>query len=221
MLSLREVLGPIMIGPSSSHTAGAVKLAKTAKMIVGQDFKEIKFGLGGSFGATYKGHFTDLALVAGSLGFSETDERIRDSFNIAKQKNLKYVFRPENIENGYDNTVRFTYTLLDDSKYFIEGASLGGGRILITNINGIECGISAKYHSIIVKHLDAKGVISAITKTLTEDNINIAQMMVNRNSKGREAFTIIECDHKIPKEVKFDIERIDNILSVVVIEIDD
>ena len=131
-ISLLDVVGPVMIGPSSSHTAGAAKLAKTARLIYDKPFKKVRFGLGGSFASTYRGHFTDFALVAGALGMSEDDENLAHSFEIAQQQGVEFVFYPTEIPSNYENTARITFVDEAGEEFFVEGASLGGGRILVT-----------------------------------------------------------------------------------------
>ena len=218
-ISLLDVVGPIMIGPSSSHTAGAAKLAKTAMTIAGKPFNKVKFGLGGSFASTYKGHFTDYALVAGALGMSEDDERLGNSFEIAESRGLEFEFYPTEIVSPYENTARMTFCLVDGTEYFVEGASLGGGRILITNINGLTCEFNASLSTIIIKQNDVKGVVSDISAILAYDNINIATMKVSRTSKGDTAYCLIECDGVIPENVINDLRQVNNVLSVVVVNI--
>lgn len=218
-ISIFEVVGPIMIGPSSSHTAGAAKLARIAKMIVARPFKHVSFGLHGSFAMTYKGHGTDKALVAGILGFYEDDEALADSFRIAKQRGVSYDFYEIDLENVHENTVKITFTLEDDSKYYIIGSSIGGGQILITSINGFEMEFSALFPTILINHLDKKGLVSEVTAILAHCDINIATMKLSRNARGEEAFCIIETDDYIPEKVKYKIEELQNIISVEVINI--
>lgn len=218
-ISLLDVVGPIMIGPSSSHTAGAAKLSKTARLIYNKPFVKVKFGLGGSFASTYRGHFTDYALVAGALGMSEDDENLSNSFNIAKERNMEYEFYKADIPSTYENTVRITFIDKDGEEFFVEGASLGGGRILITNINGLICEINATCPTVIVQQQDVKGVVSDVTTILAYNNINIGIMKVSRTTRGDRAFCIIECDDIIPENVIKDLRRVNNVLSVVVVNI--
>lgn len=218
-ISLLDVVGPVMIGPSSSHTAGAAKLARTAMIIAGKPFKRVSFGLGGSFASTYKGHFTDRALVAGALGMNEEDERLGESFEIAAQRGLEFDFYEAEIVSEYENTARITFYLEDGTEYFVEGASLGGGRILITNINGLACEVTASSPTIIVKQHDVKGVVSDISAILAYDNINIAVMKVSRTGRGDTAYCVIECDEAIPETVINDLKQVNNVLSVVVVNI--
>lgn len=218
-ISLMDVVGPVMIGPSSSHTAGAAKLSKTARLIYDKPFKKVRFGLGGSFASTYRGHFTDYALVAGALGMSEDDENLAHSFEKAKERGMEFEFYPADIQSIYENTARITFIDSEGEEYFVEGASLGGGRILITNINGLVCEISATCPTVIVQQQDVKGVVSDVSTILAYNNINIGIMKVSRTGRGDKAFCVIECDDIIPREVVNRLKRVNNVLSVVVVNI--
>ena len=218
-ISLLDVVGPVMIGPSSSHTAGAAKLAKTARLIYDKPFKKVRFGLGGSFASTYRGHFTDYALVAGALGMSEDDERLGQSFEIAEKEGVEFVFYPTEIPSVYENTARITFVAENGDEFFVEGASLGGGRILITNINGLVCELNATMPTVIVQQQDVKGVVSDVSTILAFNNINIGVMKVSRTSRGEKAFCVIECDDIIPENVIEELRQVNNVLSVVVVNI--
>ena len=217
-ISLLDVVGPVMIGPSSSHTAGAAKLAKTARLIYDKPFKKVSFGLGGSFASTYRGHFTDFALVAGALGMSEDDENLGHSFEIANEKGVEFDFYPTEIPSVYENTARITF-FGEDGEFFVEGASLGGGRILVTNINGLACELTATSPTVIVQQQDVKGVVSDVSTILAFNNINIGVMKVSRTSRGDKAFCVIECDDIIPENVIDELRQVNNVLSVVVVNI--
>lgn len=217
-ISLLDVVGPVMIGPSSSHTAGAAKLAKTARLIYDKPFSKVRFGLGGSFASTYRGHFTDYALVAGALGMSEDDENLSSSFEIAKRQGVEFEFYPAEIPSVYENTARITFCG-DEEEFFVEGASLGGGRILVTNINGLSCEINATCPTVIVQQQDVKGVVSDVSTILAFNNINIGIMKVSRTGRGDKAFCVIECDEMIPENVVAELRKVKNVLSVVVVNI--
>lgn len=218
-ISLLDVVGPVMIGPSSSHTAGAAKLAKTARLIYDKPFKKVRFGLGGSFASTYRGHFTDYALVAGALGMSEDDERLGQSFEIAEKEGIEFVFYPTEIPSVYENTARITFVNENGDEFFVEGASLGGGRILVTNINGLACELNATMPTVIVQQQDVKGVVSDVSTILAFNNINIGVMKVSRTSRGDKAFCVIECDDIIPENVIKELRQVNNVISVVVVNI--
>lgn len=218
-ISLFDVVGPVMIGPSSSHTRGAAKLARTARLIYGKDFNKVEFGLGGSFAKTYRGHFTDFALVAGALGMKEDDENLAHSFEIAKGQNIRFEFYPvDDIPSPYENTARITF-VNGDERYFVEGASLGGGRILITSINGLTCEVNATSPTVIVQQHDVKGVVSDVSTLLAFNDINIGVMKVSRTSRGDLAYCVIECDDIIPDHVIKGLTRINNVISATVINI--
>lgn len=218
-ISLLDVVGPVMIGPSSSHTAGAAKLAKTARLIYDKPFKKVRFGLGGSFASTYRGHFTDYALVAGALGMNEDDERLGQSFEIAEKEGIEFVFYPTEIPSVYENTARITFVNENGDEFFVEGASLGGGRILVTNINGLVCELNATMPTVIVQQQDVKGVVSDVSTILAFNNINIGVMKVSRTSRGDKAFCVIECDDIIPENVIEELRQVNNVISVVVVNI--
>ena len=220
-VSIFEVVGPIMIGPSSSHTAGAAKLARIARNIVNEPFKKVIFGLHGSFAMTYKGHGTDRALVAGVLGLYEDDEALADSFELAKQQGLEYEFEQINLENVHENTVKISFILEDGSSYYVIGSSIGGGQILITNINGFRTEFTAQYSTIVINHYDKKGIISEVSAILANNYINIATVRLSRNARGEEAFCIIETDDVIPHHVKESMEELENIIQVQVINVTD
>ncbi len=218
-ISLLDVVGPVMIGPSSSHTAGAAKLSKTARLIYNKPFVKVRFGLGGSFASTYRGHFTDFALVAGALGMSEDDENLGRSFEIAKEQGIEFDFYPTEIPSVYENTARITFYDADGNEFFVEGASLGGGRILVTNINGLACELNATMPTVIVQQQDVKGVVSDVSTILAFNNINIGVMKVSRTSRGDKAFCVIECDDIIPENVIEELRQVNNVISVVVVNI--
>ena len=137
-LSIFDVLGPVMIGPSSSHTAGAARLSRIAGLIAGNDYKRVRFGLYGSFEKTYRGHGTDRALVAGALGLKENDELLSKSFELAREAGLEWEFYPDDLDGLHENSVRMTFTLADGSEREIIGCSVGGGQIVIRYIDGFE-----------------------------------------------------------------------------------
>ena len=218
-VSLLDVVGPVMIGPSSSHTAGAAKLAKTARLIYDRPFVEVQFGLGGSFAQTYRGHFTDYALVAGALGMSEDDENLSRSFDIAREQNVKFSFYPADIASDYENTARITFINAEGEAYYVEGASLGGGRILITSINGLNCELPATSPTVIVQQRDVAGVVSDVSTILAENGINIGIMKVGRDVRGGTAYCIIECDERIDPAIRDKLAEAKNILSVTVVNV--
>ena len=199
--SIFTVAGPIMIGPSSSHTAGAAKLGRVAKQIVGREFNRVEFYLHGSFEKTGKGHGTDRALLAGVMGICEDDERLPNSFEIAKERGIDFSFDSITLENSHENAVRIIFYMDNEKLSQIEGASIGGGEILITKINGYDVKLRGNLTTIFVRQNDKKGVISHIARILNDNDINIATMNVSRSAKAADAMCIVEVDGDISQEV--------------------
>jgi L-serine dehydratase len=198
-----DVIGPNMIGPSSSHTAGACSMALLARKMAHFEVKKVVFTLYGSFARTYHGHGTDKALVGGILGFSTDDERIRDSFELAKEAPLDFSFdintedKPE-----HPNTADILMTgETPDETLMVRGVSIGGGKIKITKINDITIEFTGEYNTLIVKQTDLPGVVAHLTAVLANNNINIAFMRLFREGKGGTAFTVIESDDFIPDSI--------------------
>lgn len=213
-VSVFEVVGPLMIGPSSSHTAGAAKLARAATAIIDHPFLNVSFGLHGSFAKTYKGHGTDIALVAGILGIKEDDERLIDSFEIARERNISFDFYETALKDVHQNTVKMSFTLTDGRIREIIGSSIGGGQILIRKIDGFDTEIRLTSSTLVISQEDRVGVISDITKVLAEHKINIGVMTVNRKEKGSQAFCIIETDSVLDKDIVKDLEKQKHIINV-------
>jgi L-serine dehydratase len=218
-VSIFEAVGPLMIGPSSSHTAGAAKLARVAAAIVDAPFAHVSFGLHGSFGKTYKGHGTDTALVAGILGMKEDDEQLINAFKIASEKNITYDFYETVLKDVHQNTVKMTFLLLDGREREIIGSSIGGGQIIIKRIDGFDTDIPFNASTLIIFQEDRVGVISDITKVLAEHKINIGVMTVSRKERGTRACCIIETDSVLFKDVVEDLKKIRHVMMVQAVNI--
>jgi L-serine dehydratase len=199
--SVFDILGPIMIGPSSSHTAGAARLAKVAALIAGKDIESVQFVLHGSFAKTYKGHGSDKALVAGILGMDPWDDNLKDSLAIAEKLGLVFEFVEGNLGDVHPNTVKFIITRQDKKTVEIVGSSIGGGNIIIFEVDGESVEFTGKYPTIIINHRDIPGMISKVSTILYDENINIALMKVYRNSKGLKAAMVFETDSIVPEDV--------------------
>lgn len=194
MVSLLDIIGPIMVGPSSSHTAGACRLGLLARGLVGGTPQAAVLELHGSFARTGEGHGTDKALVGGLLGFRPDDERLRTALEIAEGEGLYYTFEKTTIEDAaHPNTVRMTLER-GDRKETLVGSSLGAGRVLITEIDGYPVEVTGNYYTIVAVAADVKGSVSRITKILADHNINIATFKLTRKQRGGDAFMVIECD---------------------------
>lgn len=213
--SVFDVIGPVMVGPSSSHTAGAVRIGLVAHQLLGEIPKEVTILLHGSFADTYRGHGTDRAIVAGLLGFSTDDERITDALDIAKENGMKVEFKLVDLGDEYHaNTAKIIAKGLDIPKIEIIGSSIGGGNILIVEINGFKTELTGDYDTIITLHQDKSGVISKVTSTLSKHHVNVAFMRVSRKAKGKEAFMAIEVDYRIPSRVLDEIASLKEVRMV-------
>lgn len=210
-----DILGPIMIGPSSSHTAGAARLGKVARSIADGEIAEVTFLLHGSFAKTYKGHGTDRALVAGILGMEPSDERLRNSIDIAKEKKIKFLFKEADLGDVHPNTVKFIMRTIENKYCEVMGSSIGGGSIQIIEVNDNEVDFSGIYETLIVTQKDVPGVINRVTSILYSANINVAFMRVFRNHKGKEATMIFEMDNKVSNELIEKIKQIELVHNVI------
>lgn len=219
-ISILNVLGPVMIGPSSSHTAGAAKLSFVARSMLTKPFHHVSFGLHGSFAKTYKGHGTDIALVAGALGIKENDERLRQAFLIAREQGITYDFYEVDLENSHENTVVMTFTYEDGETMEIVGSSIGGGEILIRRIQGFDTELSMNSSTLLIRHLDRVGTISEVTRVLAEEGINIGIMTLNRKARGEEACCTIETDSYLTEKVVEKLKKLEHIKSVQAINVE-
>lgn len=201
MRGVFDIIGPIMIGPSSSHTAGAARIGLMARKILGEEPLQATIELHGSFAQTYKGHGTDKAIIAGIMGFATDDERIKDALSIAVSNGLKYQINTTDLGDVHPNTA-VIYLIGESGRMTrIVGASLGGGNIRITNIDGYDVELMGQYHTLISIHQDRPGVITKVTSILAKYKINVAFMRVSRKSRGAEALMIIEVDEAISDDV--------------------
>lgn len=209
-ISVFDVIGPNMVGPSSSHTAGAASIALLTKKMIGEKVRRIKFTLYGSFAKTYKGHGTDRALVGGILGFETDDERIRDSFELAKVAGLDFTFECADTDEDDDihpNTVDMQVEGFSGRTLFVRGESLGGGKVRLTRINGVKVSFTGEFHALIVIQRDYPGVVAGITSVLSSYGVNIAYLRVFREEKGGLAYTIVESDEAISEAAVEEIKK--------------
>jgi len=210
MVSLLDIIGPVMVGPSSSHTAGACRLGLLARCLVGGTPDRARIELHGSFARTGEGHGTDKAIVGGLMGFRPDDERIRDALGIAEREGLDYRFEKTTLgeENEvHPNTVRITIERGDRSSVMV-GSSLGAGRVLVTEIDGYPVEVTGNYHTIVLVAEDVPGSVARIATILAEDEINIATLRLTRKQRGGDAFMVIEVDEQPDEKVRTDIRAL-------------
>lgn len=209
-----DIIGPVMIGPSSSHTAGAARIGRVARTLFNRIPKKAVISLYGSFAKTYKGHGTDVAIVGGLLDFDTFDERIPKSLELAEEAGMEIVFSVEDMIPEHPNTVRIN--LYDENEDLeVVGISIGGGTIEITELNSFKLKLSGEHPAILVVHNDQFGVISAVTKIFANHEINIGHMEVSRKEKGKMALMVIEVDQKINQDVIGEIERVPNVTQII------
>lgn len=214
-MNIFDIIGPIMIGPSSSHTAGAVRIGRVARKILGEDAARADIGLFGSFAMTYKGHGTDKAIIAGILGMRPDDERIIDSLSIARDSGLEYEFSPVKLANAHPNTAVISLTGKNGASCIVEGASVGGGVIKITKLNGMTAAFDGTTYTLIVAHNDRAGAIAAVTDKLAQFGVNIGSFHLSRPKRNELAIMTIELDSGIEKCVVNELRELNNIVSVV------
>ena len=211
--SVFDIIGPVMIGPSSSHTAGAARIGKAARTLFGKEPTWADIHLYQSFAKTYRGHGTDVAIVGGLLGYETDDTRIRESLQIAKKKGLKVHFHLDEASTDHPNTARIK--LGNDKETFeLVGISIGGGKVEITELNGFKLRLSGNHPAILVLHNDRFGAIASVTQILAKHEINIGHMEVSRKDVGKNALMVIEVDQNVDQSIEKELEEADHILQI-------
>lgn len=195
-MHLFDVIGPVMIGPSSSHTAGAARIGRVVRRLLGVQPVTADIGFHGSFAKTYEGHGTDRAVAGGLLDFDVDDPRLRDSLALAREAGLVLRFSSVNIRNAHPNTIIIDARASDGRSISVQAASIGGGSIRIQSMNGLEVGFSGTENTIVIQHRDAPGVIARVSGLIAERSMNIATMRVFRKKAGAEAVMVLEVDSR-------------------------
>lgn len=217
-MNIFDIVGPIMIGPSSSHTAGAAKIGRATRALLEQEPISVSVKFHGSFAKTYKGHGTDKAIIAGLMGMLPDDERIRDSLQLAQNANIDYNFEEVVLDEAHPNTVVITATATDGTTVTVQGASVGGGNIMINKIDGLDVEFTGNYNTLIIYHTDAPGAIAAVSHLLAQGKINIASMKVYRSYRGGDAIMIIEMDQVIDPQLNLLIKDLPGIKGSTLIK---
>lgn len=208
-MNIFEILGPVMVGPSSSHTAGAVRIGYVCRKLMGEKIVTADIELYGSFLLTGKGHGTPQAIVAGLLGMTPDDASIPDSFEIAKAQGLKFTIGEAKLKEAHPNSVLLKLTGESGKELEVIGESLGGSIINIAQIDGLPANISGDYPTLIASNMDVPGMVAKVSKVLFEAKINIAQMHLYRASRGKNSVLIAECDQEIEDKTLNDIRDLD------------
>jgi L-serine dehydratase len=210
MVSLLDIIGPVMVGPSSSHTAGACRIGLLARCLVGGTPHRARIELHGSFARTGEGHGTDKAIVGGLMGFRPDDERLRDALGIAEREGLEYRFEKTTLGEDSDvhpNTVRITVER-DRRSAVMVGSSLGAGRVLVTNIDGYPVEVTGNYHTIVLVAEDIPGSVARIAGILADHGLNIATLRLTRKERGGDAFMVIELDDEPGVDVRDQVRQL-------------
>lgn len=213
-MSIFDVIGPVMVGPSSSHTAGAVRIGYISRKLLGENIVKADIRLYGSFLATGKGHGTRKAVVAGLLGMKPDDMRIPDSLDIAASQGMEVTFGEAQLKDAHPNTVQMFLTGASGRSLEVVGESLGGLRINIAQIDGINTNFSGDYPTLVVHNLDQPGHVSEVTAMLAHKGVNIAYMQLYRSNRGGEAVMVVECDQEVPQEGIKWLEKAEGVVKV-------
>jgi L-serine dehydratase len=217
-MHLFDVIGPVMIGPSSSHTAGAARIGRVVRRLLGAQPVQADIGFHGSFATTFKGHGTDRAVAGGLMDFDVDDARLRDSLTLAREAGLVLRFSPIQLRNAHPNTIVIDARAADGRRINVQAASIGGGSIRIESMNGLEVGFSGTENTIVIQHRDAPGVIARVSGLIAERQMNIATMQVFRKHLGAEAVMVLEVDGKPPRELLDALQALPGITSIAFLE---
>lgn len=214
MINIFDMMGPVMVGPSSSHTAGAARIGNMGRTLLGEEVARADIGLHGSFAETGFGHGTDRALLAGLLGMKPDDLRIPNAYEEANRAGMAYSFRTVELRDAHPNTALLELTGKSGKQLTLQASSIGGGAIVVNKIDGIDVNFTGDFNTLIVRNQDESGSVAAITSILSQVHINVANMSVNRHRRGGDALMVIETDQRIkPRQVEF-LSELPGILSV-------
>ena len=220
-MDIFDILGPVMVGPSSSHTAGAVRIGYVTRQLLGQKPVKADIMLTGSFALTGKGHGTDRGIVAGLLGMRPDDMDIPDSFEIANERGLSFTIKTGKLKSAHPNTAVIDVEGEGGRKLSVQASSTGGGRIMVNMIDGIDVNCTCEMPTLIVHNNDAPGHVSYVTGLLSESGVNIANMSLYRDRRGGSAVMAIETDESLPRELIRKVESEPGIIKVTYINPDE
>ena len=213
-MNLFDIMGPIMVGPSSSHTAGAARIGRVARSLLGEEPQEAELLLHGSFASTGKGHGTHQALIAGLLGFAPDDPRLPDSFRLAEGAGLRFTFGTCALRDAHPNSVLIRLSGRSGRSMEVGASSLGGGRVRVFEVDGMECSFSGELSTLVIHNTDRPGCVSHVTIILASTGVNVATLQLNRGSRGGMAVMVIECDKAVPANVVQEIRDLPGIKRV-------
>ena len=213
-MNLFDILGPVMVGPSSSHTAGAVRIGLMARALLGQEPVRARLLLHGSFASTGEGHGTHRALIAGLLGLSPDDSRVPDSFALAGERGLEFTFGTCVLRDVHPNSVLIQLEGAQGGALEVGASSPGGGRIQVFRVDGLSTSFTGELPTLVVHNSDQPGCVSQVTGVLAGHGMNVATLQLNRGGRGESAVMVLECDQPIPDEVAQEVRALPGILRV-------
>ena len=214
-MNLFDIMGPIMVGPSSSHTAGAARIGRVARSLLGEEPVEAELLLHGSFASTGEGHGTHQALIAGLLGMATDDLDIPNSFEIAGRRKLKFSFEETELRDAHPNSVKLVLTGESGRKMKMQASSIGGGRIMVDKLDGVDVSFSGDYHTLIIQNMDNQSNLADVSTALSLARVNVANMSMHRSAKGGNVMMIIETDDPVPGYIVELIDKQPGILQVI------
>ena len=221
MINIFDMMGPVMVGPSSSHTAGAARIGNMGRTLLGEEVARADIGLYGSFAETGFGHGTDRALLAGLLGMKPDDLRIPNAYEEANRAGMAYSFRTVELRDAHPNTALLELTGKSGKKLTLQAASIGGGRIRVDQLDGVAVDFTGIFNTLIVRHMDVPGELATLTKVLSDGGINIANMSLVRDRRGGSVMTIFEIDQPVPAAELEQLKAVPQVLGVIYYEKED
>lgn len=213
-MNIFDIIGPVMVGPSSSHTAGAAKIGLIARELLDEEPARANIILHGSFAATGAGHGTNNAIIGGLLGMKPDNPDIPNSGKIADAAGLQYQFEYKTLKNAHPNTALIQLTGKNGRELRVQASSIGGGRILVNEIDGIAVNFSGEYNTLIVHNVDQPGHVAEVTSMLSHKSVNIATMQLFRDSRGGYAVMVIETDQEVPADSIKWLEHLEGVIKV-------
>lgn len=220
-MNIFDIMGPIMVGPSSSHTAGAARMGRVARHLLGSQPVRAEILLHGSFAATGAGHGTDRAIVAGLLNMTPDHPDIPHSFHLAKQAGMEVVIRTVELRDAHPNTAVLNLTNSEDRTLSVSASSLGGGRIRVNSIDGMEASFSGDLPTLIIRNEDKPGIVSEVSYILSRQNANIATMQLYRDRRGGLAVMVIECDAPLNYRVWKYLAKLDGVVRCTYLNLEE
>ncbi len=218
-MNIFDILGPVMVGPSSSHTAGAVRIGLIARQLLGETPDTAEIYLHGSFADTGHGHGTDRALVAGLLGMEPDDSRVPDSYNVAAECGMKFSIKEKSLRGAHPNTAQLIIRNKSGREVNVQASSIGGGRIQVNKLDGMDVCFSAENNTLIIYNEDRPGLVADVSSLLASVSVNIATLQLFRDRRGGTAVMVYEIDHPLSPSMVQVLEQFDGVIKATYINV--